>query len=241
MTSGAHAPVKDARNRPITAGGAVDGASIIFEDTTRRAGLDKFLHRSGGPQKATILETPGSGVALLDYDNDGWLDICLLNGSTFGALLRGEPAPHAMLFHNNHDGTFLAVVMPARGAAFGDLFNEGRIDVVINNVDSTPALLRSVLKNGNHWVTLKLVGGPKSPREAIGAKVFLTASGIRQRADVISGGSYASSSDLRVHFGLGAAKAAEVEIFWPSGLHQQFSLDSVDRIYQVEEGKSSFK
>src|SRR5579864_7362743 len=90
-----------------------------------------------------------------------------------------------------------------RGAAFGDLFNDGHIDVVINNLDSTPTLLRNVVKNGNHWVTLKLIGGLKSPRDAIGAKVFLTAGGVRQRADVFSGGSYGSSSDLRVHFGLG--------------------------------------
>src|SRR5712675_639697 len=85
-TAGAHAAVKDALSRPITAGGFVDGAPVVFVDITHAAGLDKFDHRSGGPEKRTILETPGSGVALLDYDNDGWLDIYLLNGSTFPAL-----------------------------------------------------------------------------------------------------------------------------------------------------------
>ena len=79
-------------------------------------------------------------------------------------------------------------------------------DVVINNIDAPPTLLRNVVRNGNHWLTLKLIGGPKSPRDAIGAKVFVTAGGVRQRADVVSGGSYGSSSDLRVHFGLGATK-----------------------------------
>ena len=563
-TGGAHAPVKDALSRPITAGGFVDDAPVIFVDVTHAAGIDKFHHRSGAPEKRTILETPGSGVALLDYDNDGWLDIYLLNGSTFPALKGKEAPPRAMLLHNNHDGTFtdvtekagvanerwgfgvavgdydndgwpdiyvsnfgknrlyhnnhdgtltdvaekagvtlggwstgatwgdydhdgfldlfvpgyakfdpdhppisgkgglppgfcnfrgievmcgprglpgegdhlfrnngdgtfadvslragvsdpkgyygfasvfvdvdddgwldlavandsvpkylyrnkhdgtfedvsyisgfalndegreqasmgiavgdynrdgkvdfyitnfsddynalyrndgdgnfsdvtaragiaavtlpflgwgtgfldydndglldifaanghvypgvdkqdwgtswaqrpllfrnldgakfqevppatgsgLAAVMTARGAAFGDLFNDGHIDVVINNVDSTPALLRNVVKRSNHWVTLKLVGGSKSPRDAIGAKAFVIAGGVRQRGDVFSGGSYASSSDQRLHFGLGAAtKVDQVEIHWPSGAKEQIALPAVDRIYTVVEGK----
>jgi hypothetical protein len=563
-TGGAHAPVKDALSRPITAGGFVDGAPVVFMDVTHAAGLDVFHHRSGTPEKRTILETPGSGVALLDYDNDGWLDIYLLNGSTFPALKGKEAPPRAMLLHNNHDGTFtdvtdkagvanerwgfgvavgdydndgwpdiyvsnfgknrlyhnnhdgtftdvaekagvtlggwstgatwgdydhdglldlfvpgyvkfdpdhppvagqgslpagfcsfrgvevmcgprglpgegdhlfhnngdgtftdvsvkagvsdpkgyygfasvfvdvdddgwldlavandsvpkylyrnkhdgtfedvsyisgfalndegreqasmgiavgdynrdgkvdfyvtnfsddyntlyrndgdgnfsdvtsragiasvtlpflgwgtgfldydndglldifaanghvypgvdskdwgttwaqrpllfrnldgakfqevppatgsgLADVITARGAAFGDLFNDGHIDVVINNMDSTPTLLRNVVKNSNHWVTLKLVGGPKSPRDAIGAKAFVTTGAIRQRGDVFSGGSYASSSDQRLHFGLGAAtRVDKVEIQWPSGTKEQIMLPAVDRIYTVVEGK----
>ena len=107
MSTGvARAPVKDAKNRPITAGGFVDGAPVIFVDATHSSGLDKFHHKMGAPEKNVILETPGSGVALLDYDNDGWLDIYLLNGSTFAALAGQEPSPRAMLLHNNHDGTF---------------------------------------------------------------------------------------------------------------------------------------
>jgi hypothetical protein len=560
-----HAPVKDALSRPITAGGFVDGAPVVFTDVTKEAGLDKFHHRSGTPEKATILETPGSGVALLDYDNDGWLDIYLLNGSTFAALKGQEPAPRAMLFHNNHDGTFtdvtekagvanerwgfgvavgdydndgwpdiyvsnygknrlyhnnhdgtftdvaekagvalgswstgptwgdydhdgfldlfvpgyvkfdpdhppvagqggipitacqfrgvsslmcgprglpgegdhlfhnnrdgtftdvskkagvsdspgyyglasvfvdvdddgwldlavandsvprylyrnrhdgtfedlsylsgfaltneglaqasmgiavgdynrdgrvdfaittfsddyktlyrndgdfnfsdvtypaglggptipflswgigfldfdndglldiflanghvypsvdrrdwgttwaerpllfrnlddtkfqevvpatgsgLADVIPARGAAFGDLFNDGRIDVVLNNIDSSPVLLRNVVKNANHWITLKLVGGQKGPRDAIGAKVFVTAGGVRQRADLISGGSYGSSSDPRLHFGLGrSTKVDKIEIRWPSGREEDLVLPGIDRILTVVEGR----
>lgn len=561
-TGGVHAPVKDALSRPITAGGFVDGAPIVFTDITREAGLDKFHHRSGSREKTTIIDVPGSGVALLDYDNDGWLDIFLLNGSTLPAMKGKEAPPRAMLFHNNHDGTFtdvtdqagvanerwgfgvavadydndgwpdiyvanfgknrlyhnnhdgtftdvaekagvtlggwstgptwgdydhdglldlfvpgyvkfdlenppfagkrpipegscqfrgvnvfcgpmglvgesdhlfhnngdgtftdvslkagvadregrygfasvfadlddgwldlvvandstpnylyrnrhdgtfedvsylsgfavneegraqasmgialgdynrdgkldlfittfsddyktlyrndgganftdvsfraglgnptipflawgtgfldfdndglldifianghvypiadraewgttwaerpqlfrnldgskfqevppatgsgLAVVVPARGAAFGDLFNDGHIDVVLNNMDAPPTLLRNVVKNANHWLTLKLVGGPKSPRDAIGAKVFLTAGGVRQRADVFSGGSYGSSSDQRVHFGLGSAsKIEKLEIHWPSGLHQKVEMAHVDGIFTVMEG-----
>jgi len=563
-TGGAHAPVKDAKSRPITAGGFVDGAPIVFLDITKQSGLEKFHHRSGSPEKSTILDAPGSGVALLDYDNDGWLDIYLLNGSTVAAMKGKEAPPHAMLFHNNHDGTFtdvtdkagvsndrwgfgvavadydndgwpdiyvanygknrlfhnnhdgtftdvaekadvelggwstgptwgdydrdglldlfvpgyvkhdldrpllagkngvpegacqyrgvdvfcgptgllgesdhlfhnngdgtftdvsvkagvadregrygfasvfvaldddgwldlvvandstpnylyrnrrdgtfedvsyfsgfavneegraqasmgigvgdynrdgkldlfvttfsddyktlyrndgganftdvsfraglgnptipflawgcgfldfdndglldifianghvypvadraewgttwaerpqlfrnldgakfqevppatgtgLAVVASSRGAAFGDLFNDGHIDVVLNNIDAPPTLLRNAVKNENHWLTLKLVGGPKSPRDAIGAKVFLTAGGVRQRADVFSGGSYGSSSDPRVHFGLGAAsKIDKLEIRWPSGAVEEISAPGIDRILTVVEGK----
>jgi hypothetical protein len=563
-TGGAHAPVKDAKSRPITAGGFVDGAPIVFFDITHQAGLDKFHHRSGSPEKSTILDAPGSGVALLDYDNDGWLDIYLLNGSTAAAMKGKEAPPRAMLFHNNHDGTFtdvtekagvanerwgfgvavadydndgwpdihvanygknrlyhnnrdgtftdvaekagvalggwstgptwgdydhdglldlfvpgylkhdldrpvlagkggvpegacqyrgvnvfcgpmgllgesdhlfhnngdgtftdvsvkagvadregrygfasvfvdldddgwldlvvandstpnylyrnrhdgtfedvsylsgfavneegraqasmgigvgdynrdgkldlfittfsddyktlyrndgdanftdvsfraglgnltipflawgagfldfdndglldifianghvypvadrtewgttwaerpqlfrnldgsrfqevppatdsgLAAVVAARGAAFGDLFNDGHIDVVLNNIDAPPTLLRNVAKNENHWLTLKLVGAPKSPRDAIGAKVFLTAGGIRQRADVFSGGSYSSSSDPRIHFGLGAAtKIDKLEIHWPSGAVEETHTPGIDRIITVIEGK----
>ena len=564
-TGAPHAPIKDSLSRPITAGGFVDGAPVIFVDVFKQAGLDKFRHRSGGAEKATILETPGSGVALLDYDNDGWLDIYLLNGSTFSALKGKEPAPRAMLFHNNHDGTFtdvtekagvanerwgfgvavadydndgwpdiyvanygknrlyhnnhdgtftdvaekagvtlggwstgptwgdydrdglvdlfvpgyvkfdadhppmagqagisasacqfrgvsflmcgprglpgegdhlfhnngdgtftdvskkagvsdpqnyyglasvfvdadddgwldlavandsvprylyrnrhdgtfedvsylsgfaltneglaqasmgiavgdydrdgrldffvttfsddyktlyrndgdfnfsdvtypaglgsptipflgwgagfldfdndglldifvanghvypsvdqrdwgttwaerpqlfrnldgakfqevppatrsgLALVVPARGAAFGDLFNDGHIDVVLNNMDSPPALLRNVVKNGNHWIAFKLVGAGKSPRDAIGAAVFVTTGGVRQRADVLSGGSYASSSDPRVHFGLASASRIDrVEIRWPDGKREDVAVAGVDRIVTVVEGQ----
>ena len=567
-TGGIHAPVKDALSRPITAGGFVDGAPVVFEDVTKAAGLDKFRHVSGTPGKRTILEAPGSGVALLDYDNDGWLDIYLLNGFTFEALKGKERAPRAMLLHNNHDGTFsdvtekagvanerwgfgvavgdydndgwpdiyvsnfgknrlyhnnrdgtftdvaeragvmlggwstgatwgdydrdgkldlfvpgyakfdperppiagqrpipanacryrgidvfcgpigligepghlfhnngdgtftdvsknagivekydsygfasafvdvdddgwvdlvvandsvpnflyrnkrdgtfeddgyisgfavdgdgrphssmgiaigdynrdgrvdfyltafsddynvlyrndgdltftdaatktgiaaptipflgwgtgfidydndgwldlfvvnghvypvadkhdwgttyaerpllfrnvagrefqevaaatgsgLADVITGRGAAFGDLFNDGRIDVVINNMDAQPTLLRNAVKNQNHWIELKLAGGAKSPRDAIGAKVFLTAGGARQREDVYSGGSYGSSSDQRVHFGLGgSAKIDRLEIHWPSGSVEVVNVPAADHTYTVVEGKGILK
>jgi hypothetical protein len=132
----------------------------------------------------------------------------------------------------------LADVIPGRGAAFGDLFNRGQIDVVIDNMDTAPTLLRNTVKNENHWLTLKLIGGPKSPRDAIGAKLFLTAGGARQRADIVSGGSYASSSDTRIHFGLGSAtKIDKVEILWPSGARQIVAVPGIDRILVVAEGK----
>src|SRR4030095_5637095 len=140
-TGNPHAPVKDALSRPITAGGFVDGAPVVFTDITKEAGLATFQHRSGSPVNAPILETPGSGVALLDYDNDGWLDIYMLNGSTFDALKGKESAPRAMLLHNNHDGTFTDVTAKAGvaheqwgfGVAVGDYDNDGWPDIYVAN------------------------------------------------------------------------------------------------------------
>jgi len=140
-TGAAHAAVKDSHSRPITAGGFVDDALIVFTDITRQSGLDKFLHRSGAPEKKTILETMGSGVALLDYDNDGWLDIYLLNGSTVAAMKGKEAPPRAMLLHNNHDGTFTDVTEKAGvanerwgfGVAVGDYDNDGWPDIYVAN------------------------------------------------------------------------------------------------------------
>jgi hypothetical protein len=129
-------------------------------------------------------------------------------------------------------------VIPARGAAFGDLFNDGKIDVVINCLDHTPVLLKNVNDDHNHWVGLALIGGPKTPRDAIGSTVYLTANGTRQRGDVMSGGSFESSNDFRVHFGLGqAATVDKVEIRWPDGAKETYTLPGVDRYYTIEEGK----
>src|SRR5450432_4396755 len=108
-TAGAFAPVLDSEKRPITAGGFVKTGPIIFQDISEKAGLTVWHHKMGTPQKNYILEATGSGVALVDYDNDGWLDIYLVNGSTLEALDGKAEAPRAALFHNNHDGTFTDV------------------------------------------------------------------------------------------------------------------------------------
>ena len=124
--------------------------------------------------------------------------------------------------------------------AVGDLFNDGKLDVVINVMDGHPVLLRNVSPDNNHWLELKLVGGPKSPRDAVGATVYVTANGMRQRGDVLSGGSYASTSDPRPHFGLGqATKVDDIEVHWPSGKVEHFTVAGVDRILTVAEGSGS--
>ena len=138
----------------------------------------------------------------------------------------------------------LAVVIPARGAAFADFFNDGKEDVIINPVDGPPVLLRNVNPDHHHWVEIALVGGrnpangKSSPRDATCATVYLQANGMRQRRDVLSSGSYISASDHRLHFGLGdATDAGSAEIHWPDGAKQTIKLPAPDRIYTIEEGK----
>ena len=195
----------------------------------------------------------GWGTGFLDFDNDGWLDLFVANGHVYPAVDNSDWgttfAQRPLLFHNLKAGKFelappvkgtgLAQTIVARGAAFGDLFNDGKIDVVINPLDGVPVLLRNVNPDHHHWVGLKLIGGPKSPRDAVGAAVYLTAGGIRQRQDVLSGGSFASSNDQRVHFGLGESTSVEqMEIHWPDRVVQRVWLPAgVDRFYSVEEGR----
>ncbi|MBV9302713.1 MAG: CRTAC1 family protein [Acidobacteriaceae bacterium] len=195
----------------------------------------------------------GWGTGFLDYDNDGWKDLFVANGHVYPGVDKTDWgttfAERPLLFHNIEGRKFevippvkntgLAQLFVARGAAFGDLFNDGRIDVVINQLDRVPALLQDVaLMKDRHWVGLKLIGGPKSPRDAVGATVYLRAGNMRQRGDVISGGSYASSNDQRLHFGLGHCSTIDsVEVHWPSGRIEKLSLPEVDRYYSIEEGK----
>jgi hypothetical protein len=193
----------------------------------------------------------GWGTAFFDYDNDGWLDLLVANGHVYpqvdqvswGTSWKQRP----LLFHNVQgkfvlmpavEGTGLARLATARGLAYGDLFNDGRIDAVVNNLDDVPSLFRNVAESANHWVAFKLIGGPKSPRDAIGATLYLTANGFTQRADLISGGSFASSPDPRPHFGLGpATKVDKLEIHWPSGAIETVPVPAVDGIFTVVEGK----
>jgi enediyne biosynthesis protein E4 len=190
----------------------------------------------------------------LDYDNDGWKDLLIINGHVYPEVDQhpewGQSYAQRMLLHHNlHNGKFdlvpavegtgLTVVTVGRGAAFGDIFNDGKVSVVLNSMDGIPVLLRNVNPDHHHWLVLKLIGGPKSPRDAVGATVYLKAAGIRQRGDVLSGGSYLSSNDMRVHFGLAdAASIDDVEIHWPSGAIEHIEIGAVDRIVTVEEGKS---
>src|ERR1700757_2857599 len=140
-TGGTHAPVLDAQKRPITAGGFDDHGPTIFMDIAEKAGLSKWSHRDGTKEKQFILETPGSGVGLIDYDNDGWLDIYMVNASTYDAFSGKAEAPHAALFHNNHDGTFTDVAAKAGvtndrwgfGVAIADYDNDGWPDMYVTN------------------------------------------------------------------------------------------------------------
>jgi hypothetical protein len=139
--AGKFKPVKDALSRPIIAGSFVANAPVYFTDVTARSGLLKFVHKSGVADKRYILESPSGGVALFDYDNDGWLDVYLVNGSSFAALSGKEKAPRAALFRNNCDGTFTDVTDKAGvanerwgfGVACGDFDNDGWEDFYVTN------------------------------------------------------------------------------------------------------------
>src|ERR1700728_2997411 len=140
-TGGTFAPILDSERRPITAGGFVKTGRIIYQDVSKQPGLTVWQHKMGTPQKNYIIETTGSGVALLDYDHDGWLDIYLVNGSTYEAEDGKEVPPHAALFHNNHDGTFTDIAAKAGvtngrwgyGVAIGDFDNDGWPDIFVCN------------------------------------------------------------------------------------------------------------
>jgi enediyne biosynthesis protein E4 len=257
----------------ITAGDYENNGLIDFFVTDFGDDYKVLYHNDGDASftdvsyKAGIAQTTipfvGWGDGFLDFDNDGWLDLFEVNGHVYpevddhdwGTTFRER----ALLFHNIPDGTGkgrkfeyvppvkdsgLAVVVPARGAAFGDLFNDGKIDVIINPIDGPPVLLRNVNPDKHHWVEIGLVGGANpangksSPRDATCATVYLQANGMRQRQDVLSSGSYISSNDRRLHFGLGdATDAGTAEIHWPSGAKEAIKLPAVDRIYTIEEGK----
>ncbi len=238
--------------------GLVDLFTTTFSDDY------KTLFRNQGDGNFTEV-SPEMGIAqgtysflswateFIDYDNDGWKDIMAINGHLLPQVDHHDwgtsYAERPLLFHNMQhgkkfeivpavEGTGLADVIPGRGAAFGDLFNDGKLDVVVNCIDHTPVLLRNVNADTNHWVGLQLVGGPKSPKDAIGATVSLTTGETKQRGDVMSGGSYESSNDMRLHFGLGKATSVDaVEVRWPSGLVEQVALPGIDRFFMLEEGK----
>ena len=197
----------------------------------------------------------GWGAEFLDYDNDGWLDILAANGHVYPQMDRASQftsyAQRTLLFRNLRNGRFAEVSgtlgpgmtrpKASRGAAVADLWNAGALDIVLNNLDSPPTLLRNHGGNrAGHWISLKLEGNPsrKTPRDAIGTVVFCTAGGFRQKAEVASGRGYISQSDLRVHFGLGNAEHVDkLEIRWAHAEQEIVTLRGVDRAYNIVQGK----
>ncbi len=204
---------REAANMGIAVGDYENNGHLDLVTTTFSDDYDIVFHNDGTGNfqdlsyrtgiAAASIPFVGFGDGFLDYDNDGWKDLLIVNGNVYPQADQHPEwgmsyAQRPLLFHNQHNGTFalvpavegsgLARVSVGRGAAFGDLFNDGKIDVVINNLDGVPVLLRNVSDDHNHWVEMHLVGGPGSPRDAVGATVYLTAGGVRQRGDVLSGG-----------------------------------------------------
>jgi enediyne biosynthesis protein E4 len=192
----------------------------------------------------------GWGTGFFDMDNDTWLDIFVANGHVYPQIDSIEVGPRfrePMLLHrNNRDGTFDEVSKDAglqsmplksrRGAAFGDIFNTGNIDIVVLNVGEPPSILLNTNHDGYHRVLFNLVG-TKSNRAAIGARVTIRAGGVKQFSEVRGGGSYLSQNDLRLHFGLGTAtKIDSVEVRWPNGAAETLQNVAADAIYTIVEG-----
>jgi hypothetical protein len=137
-------------------------------------------------------------------------------------------------------GSGLAIAIPARGLAIGDLDGDGRLDAVVNNIDARPTLLRNVTKPAGHWLSIRLVGdtSKKSPKDAMGAVAYLTTGKLRQRQDVLSGAGYSSQNDARLHFGLGSAlKVDKLEILWPDGTTEVVAVPGTDRLLTIVQGK----
>ncbi len=195
----------------------------------------------------------GWGTMFTDVDNDGWPDIVAANGHVYpqvdsadlGATYR-EPR---LLYWNAGNGTFKDLSreagpgctepMPGRGLAVADFWNDGRESLVINDMDEKPMLLVNRAANANHWLGVVLEGH-RSNRDGIGARVTLTASGKRWTQEVRGGSSYLSSSDLRLHFGMGhAARFDHIDVQWPSGAEESFPGGLADRFVKLEESKGS--
>jgi hypothetical protein len=191
------------------------------------------------------------GTGFFDFDNDGWLDLFVASGHVYPQMDQLEGIARykePLLLHmNNHDGTFtesaaaagLSAVPVAsrRGAAFGDVANDGNVDVLLLNVGEAPTLLMNHGVAGNHRVEFRLMG-TKSNRAAIGARVTVRAGKLAQFNEVRGGASYLSQNDLRLHFGLGKAAVVDsVEVLWPSGAVEKFAGVAADKIYMLVEGK----
>ena len=209
-----------------------------FEDVTDSIGLG-----------ASTLSHSGWGAKWIDYDNDGWLDLFVAQGHVMDNIQLTEPSLRylepPLLLRNDQgrfsnvspqSGSIFTTPIAARGAAFGDLDNDGRVDVAINCNDGPAIILHNRVGNGNHWLILNLTG-TSSNRDAIGSKIRLvTESGQQQTRFLSTAGSYLAASDKRAHFGLGSSKKVRlIEITWPSGIVQRLESVSADQILQVKE------
>ncbi len=243
--------------------GRLDLIATHFADDyhTLYEAADRGLY-SDVSYKAGLADPPltfmGWGTGFFDADNDGLPDLFVANGHVYPDVGRfgisTKYRQRKQLFRNldgrrfrdvaGEAGGGLAAEHSSRGAAFGDYDNDGDIDVLVVNMNEPPSLLRNDTTGGGHWITIKLAGsvtaGPEGTtnRDAIGARVRLSAGGRTQVGEVRSGGSYLSHNDMRVHFGLGEAdRVTRVEIRWPSGRTETLTALAADRFYVVREGR----
>ena len=222
-------------------------ASNLYRNNGNGTFDDRIFHARLGRNVKHL----GWGVGFFDFDNDGWKDIFVANGHVYPELeAQGLETPYRVrnsLYRNQGNGTFadisrsagpgLELFRSSRGAAFGDFDNDGDIDIVVNNQNDPPNLLRNLSRNRSNWLLIKTVG-TKSNRDGIGARLTVTAGKHRQIDEVRSGGSYLSQSDLRIHFGLGQALQADsIEIRWPSGQTDLLKGVSANQSIVIREGE----
>jgi len=225
-----------------------DQANTLYHNQGARGFEDVAMQSRIGQVSLPYL---GWGTKFFDMDNDGWLDVLVVCGHVYPQMdnVKGSAAyAQPLLLHRNqHDGTFDEVSklaglgdMPLksrRGAAFGDIANNGNIDIVILNVGESPTLLLNTNHSPNHRVLFKLEG-TKSNRAAVGARVTIHTGRMTQIDEVRAGGSYLSQNDLRLHFGLGTVpKIGLVEVRWPTGKTETFKDVAADTIYTITEGQ----
>jgi len=191
------------------------------------------------------------GVGFIDFDHDGDLDLFVANGHIYPQVDDFDLGTHFKqtnhLFVNNGGrlkessasmGPGFAIARSFRSAAFGDYDNDGDVDIFLTTLNDVPLLLRNDTAQGGHWLQVRLIGS-ESNRDAVGARVTVTAGGRQQVGERIAGGSYLATHDPRLNFGLGGATTVErVQIRWPSGRVQLFDDLALDRVYFVKEDAS---
>ena len=224
-----------------------DDANILYHND----GKGNFEDATGSSRLGVETRYVCWGAGIVDLDNDGLPDLFMVTGHVYPQVERTLPQyPHKTpraLFRNLGKGVFeelteeagpgVAAAHCSRGCAFGDFDNDGDVDILIINLNEPPSLLRNDLGGKSNWIKVKLEG-TKSNRSAIGARVLVHYRGKTQAQAVLSQSSFYSCNDPRLHFGLGNSTAADIDVYWPSGLHETFKQVKVNRLITIKEGSA---
>jgi len=233
--------------------GFIDLVKTNFADDTstlyRNNGDGTFTDASFQAGLGVNTRFLGWGTGFFDFDNDGWKDIFMVNGHVYPEVdsqTDDRYRQERLLYWNLRNGKFLDISAHAgagisarwssRGAAVGDMDNDGGLEIVVNNMNDRPSLLKNFGERKN-WLLIKLAG-KESNRDGIGARVTLVAGRLRQMDEVRSGGSFISHNDLRLHFGIGdAARVDRAEVLWPSGRFEAFEDLKANQVVVLQEGR----